>query len=448
MADKESVKEILEKVKKDDVKFVQLQFTDIHGMVKNVTITTELLAESLKKGTWFDGSSIEGFTRICESDMFLKPDLGTYAVMPWENSGNVTARFICDVYTPDGKPFEGDPRYILKKVMKEAEDLGYKYYVGPELEFFLFKIDEDGKATTDTHDSAGYFDYAPRDLASDIRKEITLALESMGMEVEASHHEVAPGQHEIDFKYGDALTQADRCITFKHAVKSIAYKNGKWATFMPKPVFGENGSGMHVHQSLFDADGENVFYDKDDNYKLSKTAKSFLAGQMKHVKSFCAITAPTVNSYKRLVPGYEAPVYICWASTNRSALIRIPRISPGREKAARAELRCPDPSSNPYLAFAVMLKAGLDGIKNKLMPPEPVEEDVYEFDEAKLDEKHIDTLPGSLGEAITELKKDPIVLDALGPHTSKLYINAKTAEWDEYRIQVTKWEKERYFHVL
>jgi len=448
MERKSMINEVLEKAKQDNVKFVQLQFTDLHGMTKTVTITIENLKESLEKGTWFDGSSIEGFARIAESDMFLKPDPATYAVMPWENTGNVTARFICDVYTPDGKPFEGDPRRILKKVLKEAEELGYKYYVGPELEFFLFKIDETGKATTKTHDTAGYFDYPPRDLASDIRKEITIALEAMGLEVETSHHEVASGQHEIDFKYGSALTQADRCITFKHAVKSIAYKHGKWATFMPKPVFGENGSGMHVHQSLFDMEGENLFFDESDQYKLSSVAKSFIAGQMEHVKAFCAITAPTVNSYKRLVPGYEAPVYICWASRNRSALIRIPRYSEGREKATRAELRCPDPSCNPYLAFAVMLKAGLDGIKNKMELPEPVEEDVYGFDEARLNEKHIDTLPGTLGMALEELRKDKLILEALGEHTSRVYLNAKKKEWDEYRIQVTEWEKKKYFHIL
>lgn len=449
MSENNKNKDIFETAKKDNVKFIQLQFTDIHGMTKTVTITIDQLEESLNKGTWFDGSSIEGFTRICESDMFLKPDPNTYSIIPWENTGNVTARLICDVYMPDGTPFEGDPRYILKKVLKEAEDLGYKYYVGPELEFFLFKIDEQGVATAETHDTAGYFDYPPRDLASDVRKEITLALETMGMEVETSHHEVAPGQHEIDFKYGNALTQADRCITFKHAVKSIAYKHGKWATFMPKPVFGENGSGMHVHQSLFDTKtDDNVFFDKNDDYKLSNVAKSFLAGQMKHVKAFCAITAPTVNSYKRLVPGYEAPVYICWASKNRSALIRIPRYSEGRDKAVRAELRCPDPSCNPYLAFAVMLKAGLDGIKNKMEPSAPVEEDVYEFDDDMRNKKNIDVLPGTLGGALEELKKDPVILEALGPHTSKLYLSAKKKEWDEYRIQVTEWEKKKYFHVL
>lgn len=438
-------KEVLEKSKQDNVKFVQLQFTDLHGMIKSVTIPIEKLAESLEKGTWFDGSSIEGFTRIAESDMYLKPDPETYAVLPWEKD---TARFICDVYMPDGKPFEGDPRYILKKVMKEAEGLGYEYNVGPELEFFLFKPKEDSQLLPITHDVAGYFDFSPRDLAGDVRKEIIYALESMGIEVEMSHHEVAPGQHEIDFKYGNALTQADRCITFKHAVKSIANKHGLYATFMPKPIFGENGSGMHVHQSLFDKTNKNVFFDASNKYNFSNIAKSFVAGQLKHVKGFCAITAPTVNSYKRLVPGFEAPVYICWARRNRSALIRIPRYSPGREQATRAELRCPDPSSNAYLAFAVMLKAGLDGIKNKLTPPEPVEEDVYEFDECKLMDLKIDTLPGSLGEAINELEKDDVIKEALGKHTYPLYIKAKKAEWDSYRIQVSKWELENYFEKL
>ena len=435
-----------EKVKQDAIRFVQLQFTDIHGIIKSVTIPVEQVMESLEKGTWFDGSSIEGFTRICESDMYLMPDPTTYAVLPWENDNKITARLICDVYTPNGKPFEGDPRYILKKALKEAKDMGFLYNVGPELEFFLFKPKESGEMMPSIHDVAGYFDYSPRDLADDVRKEIVFALTSFGMNVEMSHHEVAPGQHEIDFRYGDALTQADRCITFKHAVKSIANKYGLYATFMPKPVFGENGSGMHVHQSLFDIKkNKNAFYDKKDSYNLSKVAKSFIAGQLEHVKGFCALTAPNVNSYKRLVPGYEAPVYVCWAHINRSALIRIPRYSPGREQSTRAELRCPDPSCNPYLAFAVMLKAGLDGIKRKLTPPKPVEEDVYAFDEQMLEQRGIETLPGSLGEAIQELEKDKVILNALGLHTTPLYIKAKKKEWDSYRIQVTPWEHERYF---
>lgn len=436
-------KKALDKAEEDGVKFVQLQFTDIHGNIKSVTIPVHKLAESLEKGTWFDGSSIEGFTRIAESDMFLKPDPETYALLPWEDTK--IARFICDVYTPDGKPFEGDPRHILKKALKEAEELGYEYNVGPELEFFLFKPREAGEIPV-PHDAAGYFDFSPRDLAEDVRREVILALEAMGMEVEMSHHEVAPGQHEIDFKYGPALKQADRAITFKYVVKSIASKHGIYATFMPKPLFGQNGSGMHVHQSLFDMKtGKNAFFDPNDGYKLSKIAKSFVAGQLRHVKAMSAVVAPRVNSYKRLVPGYEAPVYICWAQINRSALIRIPRYSPGREQATRAELRCPDPSCNPYLAFAVMLKSGLDGVKQKLEPPQPVEEDVYEFDEARLEMHKIDTLPASLGEAIEALKKDKLVQEALGSHTYPVYIAAKKAEFDEFRIQVTRWELDKYF---
>jgi glutamine synthetase len=447
MKDNKTLKDnIIEKAKEGNIKFIQLQFTDIHGMIKAVTIPVEKLPESLEKGIWFDGSSIEGFTRICESDMYLMPDQQTYVVLPWEED---TVRLICDIYTSDGKPFDGDPRYILKRAMKEAENLGCQYNVGPELEFFLFKPKESGELHPSAHDIAGYFDFSPRDLASDVRKEIMLALESLGMEVEMSHHEVAPGQHEIDFKYGDALTQADRCITFKHAVKSIANKHGLYATFMPKPIFGENGSGMHVHQSLFDIKTKtNVFFDEKDEYKLSNTAKSFVAGQLEHVKAFSAITSPTVNSYKRLVPGYEAPVYICWAKTNRSSLIRVPRYSPGREHSTRVELRCPDPSNNPYLAFAVMLKSGLDGMKKDLAPPEPVEENIYQFDDSKLKESKIDTLPGSLGEAVAEMEKDEIVRETLGPHTYPLYINAKKAEWDNYRIQVTKWELDKYFEAI
>ncbi|MFH1316632.1 MAG: type I glutamate--ammonia ligase [Candidatus Woesearchaeota archaeon] len=441
--------ELMDKVKKDNVKFIQLQFNDLHGMIKSVTIPVEKLKESIEKGTWFDGSSIEGFTRIAESDMYLKPDISTYAVLPWENHEKSTARIICDVYTPDNKPFEGDPRYILKKVMKEAEEMGFEYNVGPELEFFLFKPNEKGEIVPAPHDIAGYFDFSPRDLAGDVRKEIIFALESMGLEIEMSHHEVAPGQHEIDFKFGNALGQADKCMTFKHAVKSIANKFSLYATFMPKPIFGINGSGMHVHQSLFDISTQkNIFFDDKDEYKLSDVAKSFIAGQLVHVKGFCAITAPTVNSYKRLVPGYEAPVYLCWARRNRSALIRIPRYSPGREQSTRAELRCPDPSANPYLAFAVMLKAGLDGIKNKLTPPNPVEEDVYKLGESKLLDMNIITLPSSLGEAISELKKDTLIQEVLGAHTYPLYIKAKIKEWNNYRIQVTKWEIDNYLENI
>ena len=439
-------KELLDRAKEENVKFIQLQFTDIQGSIKSVTIPSDKLPEALEKGVWFDGSSIEGFTRIAESDMFLTLDPETYAILPWESNDTIkTARIICDVYTPDGKPFEGDPRYILKRALKEAETLGYIYNVGPELEFFLFKPKEDSIEPA-THDVAGYFDYSPRDLASEVRKDIVLSLQSMGLDIEASHHEVAAGQHEIDFRYENALKAADNCITFKHAVKSIAHQHCLHATFMPKPVFGINGSGMHCHQSLFDKKtGKTAFYDEKDRYKLSALARHFIAGQLKHVKGMSAILSPNVNSYKRLVPGYEAPVYICWAQINRSSLIRIPRYSPGREQATRCELRCPDPSNNPYLAFAAMLKAGLDGIKNKLMPPEPVEENVYHLDEQQRTEAKIDTLPGSLGDALAELKKDELMKETLGQHTYYIYIESKKKEWDGYRTQVTRWEIEKYF---
>jgi glutamine synthetase len=438
---------VLERAKKDGVKFVDLQFTDLFGTIKSVTIPVEFLGESLEKGTWFDGSSIEGFTRICESDMYLMPDPATFNVIPWKvaESGS-SARMMCDVYMPDGKPFEGDPRYILRKALKEADDMGYVYNTGPELEFFLFKSD-DGRITSMPHDRAGYFDLST-DMAYGVRRDMILALEKFGIQVEMSHHEVADGQHEIDFKYGGALKTADSAVTLKYTFKAIASMHGLHASFMPKPIFGINGSGMHVHQSLFDKKGNTTFFDASDEYKLSPVAKSFIAGQLEHVRAMSGILAPTVNSYKRLVPGYEAPVYICWASKNRSALIRVPRISPGREKAARCELRCPDPSCNPYLAFAVMLRAGLDGVRRKLKPPEPVNEDVYEFNEADRQKHGIKTLPGSLGEAIEEMQKSKLVKETLGQHTYEQFVRNKTAEWDEYRIAVTDWETNRYLEVL
>ncbi len=438
---------VLERAKKDGVRFVDLQFTDLFGTVKSVTIPAEHLGESLEKGTWFDGSSIEGFTRICESDMYLMPDPKTYSVIPWRvlESGS-TARMICDVYMPDGEPFEGDPRQILKKVLKEAEDMGYEYNTGPELEFFLFRS-VDGCVKPLPHDNGGYFDLS-MDLAYGVRRDMILALERLGITVEMSHHEVAEGQHEIDFRYGPALSTADNAVTLKYAFKAIANMHGLHATFMPKPIYGVNGSGMHVHQSLFDKKGNNAFFDKEDEYKLSEAAYGFIAGQLENVRGMSAVIAPTVNSYKRLVPGYEAPVYICWGQRNRSALIRVPRYSPGREKATRAELRCPDPSCNPYLAFAVMLKSGLEGIKKKKKPPEPVDEDVYEFDSAKLEERYIKTLPGSLGEALAELSANKVVKEALGEHAYAQFLRNKTAEWDSYRMAVTDWEIDRYLEVL
>lgn len=438
---------VLEKAKKDGVKFVDLQFTDLFGSIKSVTIPVDHLGESLEKGTWFDGSSIEGFTRICESDMYLMPDPSTYALIPWRvlESGS-TARMFADVYMPDGKPFEGAPRNILKNVMAEAEDMGFTFNTGPELEFFLFQSNGDCVKPM-PHDKGGYFDLS-MDLAYGVRRDMILALERLGITVEMSHHEVAEGQHEIDFKYGPAVSTADNAISLKYAFKAIAHMHGLHATFMPKPIYGVNGSGMHVHQSLFNNKGENVFYDADDKYKLSETARSYIAGQLDALRGISAVLAPTVNSYKRLVPGYEAPVYICWGQRNRSALIRVPRYSPGREKATRAELRCPDPSCNPYLAFAVMLKAGLNGIKNKMEPPEAVEEDVYEFDDAKLEEKYIKTLPGSLGEALDEMKNSSVAKEALGEHAYRQFIRNKTAEWNAYRTAVTDWELDRYLEIL
>lgn len=440
--------EILERVKEDDIKLVQLQFTDLSGLIKSLTIPVQHLPDSLEYGTWFDGSSIEGFTRIHESDMYLKPDVATYAAIPWMGpEGSNTARFICDVYTPDGTPFEGDPRYILKRAMAEVREMGFEFNTGPELEFFLFKK-ENGEIGPMPNDHGSYFDLTT-DQAFRIRGEMTRALEGFGINVEAAHHEVARGQHEIDFRYSDALTMADSATTFRFVIKAIAQQNGLYATFMPKPIAGVNGSGMHVHQSLFDIEtGTNAFYDETDEYRLSQLAQSFIAGLLKHVKGMSAVLSPTVNSYKRLVPGYEAPVYISWARTNRSALIRIPRYSKGKHQSTRIELRCPDPASNVYLAFAVMLAAGLDGVKNNLHPPAPVEEDVYHFDDARLAELEIDTLPHSLGQALEELKADKIVQDALGKHTFDRYIEAKTAEWDEFRLQVSEWELEKYLEIF
>ncbi len=441
--------EIVERARADGVRFVDLQFTDIIGTTKSVTIPLGQLEEALERGIWFDGSSIQGFARIQESDMFLMPDPTTYCVLPWTSAERRRARLICDVRGPDGEPFLGDPRAVLRRAIAYAEARGFRYNCGPELEFFLFKRNSERPLSPVPHDVGGYFDFSPKDEAQSIRSDIVLALEQMGMRVEASHHEVATGQHEIDFEYADALTAADNAVTFKYTVKAIAASYGVYATFMPKPIFGINGSGMHTHQSLTDvATGRNVFYDAQDVYYLSKTAYGFIAGQLAHARALAAVVAPTVNSYKRLTPGYEAPVYICWAQINRSALIRIPRHAPGREQATRIELRCPDPSCNPYLAFAAMLRAGLDGVERGLEPPEPVNEDVYHFSAEDLDARGIKTLPGTLGEAIAELEADEVLMDALGEHIAKWYLVAKRAEWDEYRIQVSQWELDRYLETL
>jgi glutamine synthetase len=441
----EKAESVLQKCKKNDVQLITLQFVDILGTPKSVTIPTEHLDEALTNGIGFDGSSIEGFVRIYESDMVAMPDPSTLHIIPWRPAEKREARMICDIRRPGGHPFEGDPRTILKKTLKEADDLGFVYNTGPELEFFLFKTEDGFRVRTEPHDTGGYFDYSPLDMATDIRREATFSLQEMGVDIEMSHHEVAPGQHEIDFKFSDALTTADSVITYKNAIKATALAHGLYATFMPKPIFGENGSGMHVHQSLFNKEtGKNAFFDPKDEYNLSEVARYFLGGQLKHCRAMSAILAPTVNSYKRLVVGYEAPVYICWGRKNRSALLRVPEYFPGMEKATRAELRCPDPSCNPYLAFAVMLKAGLDGIKNKNEPPDPVEEDVYGFDDRKLAKFYIETLPSSLDEAIKEFEKSQLMKDVLGDYTFGVYLDAKRKEWDDYRLQVTRWELDRY----
>jgi glutamine synthetase len=446
-----SAMEQIEKAKAGGIRFVQLQFTDILGIVKAVTIPIHRMADSVSHGTWFDGSSIEGFTRIAESDQYLMPDMATFAEIPWQpgNGPRGTARVICDVYTPRGEPFAGDPRYILRRQVERARKLGYVVNMGPELEFFLFRRDEAGKVAPLPHDLAGYFDFST-DLAQEVRQDMVDALEAFGISVEAAHHEVAAGQHEIDFEYSDALKTADNALTFKFALKAIAQLHGLYATFMPKPIFGINGSGMHTHQSLFSIEeGRNAFADPANRYGLSDLARSYMAGILAHAKGMAAVLAPTVNSYKRLVPGYEAPTYITWGRTNRSALIRVPMISPGKSiEGTRAEVRCPDPSSNTYLAFAVMIAAGLDGVERGLALSDPVEESLFEMDVHQVTERGIQELPGTLGQAIDELKADAVVCEALGDHVLEHYVEAKTAEWDEYRTQVTQWELDRYLEAF
>lgn len=421
--------EVAKRAQEDEVRFIDLQFTDIIGITKSVTIPAATLDEALERGVWFDGSSIQGFARIQESDMFLMPDPATYRVLPWTSASRRRARLICDIKRPDGEPFMGDPRAVLRRALDRAASMGFIFNCGPELEFFLFKRNGDGPIAPVPHDVGGYFDFSPKDEAQSIRADIVLALEDMGMKVEASHHEVATGQHEIDFEYADSMTAADNAISFKYTVKAIAASWGVYATFMPKPIFGINGSGMHTHQSLMDAKTDkNLFYDDSDTYKLSRLAYHFIAGQLLHARALAAVVAPTVNSYKRLTPGYEAPVYISWAQVNRSALIRIPRHAPGREQSTRVELRFPDPSCNPYLAFATMLEAGLDGIERELEPPEAVNEDLYHFTPEDLSARGIDTLPGTLGEALDALEADEVVTNALGEHIAPWFLRAKRAE--------------------
>jgi glutamine synthetase len=429
------------------IRFVQLQFTDIIGHVKAVTIPIHQLAGSVEHGTWFDGSSIEGFTRIAESDQYLVPDMATFAEIPWQpgDGPRGTARVICDVFTPRGEPFVGDPRHVLRRQVDRARSLGYVVNMGPELEFFLFRRDEAGRVAPLPHDLAGYFDFST-DLAQEVRQDMVDALEAFGIRVEAAHHEVAAGQHEIDFEYADALQTADNAITFKFALKAIAQQHGLYATFMPKPIQGINGSGMHTHQSLWSIeDQRNAFADPGAPYGLSDVAKAYMAGILSHARGMSAVLAPLVNSYKRLVPGYEAPTYITWGRTNRSALIRVPMISPGKSiEGTRAEVRCPDPSSNTYLAFAAMIAAGLDGVEQGMALSEPVEESLFEMDRATIAAKSIRELPGTLGEALDELERDTVIRDALGDHVYGHFVEAKRAEWDGYRTQVSAWELDRY----
>ena len=431
-------------VKDKNVKFIRLQFTDILGTIKNVEIPTSQLDKALDNKMMFDGSSIEGFVRIEESDMYLRPDLDTFMIFPWTAEKGKVARLICDIARPDGTPFEGDPRSNLKRMLKQMEELGFtSFNLGPEPEFFLFKLDEKGEPTLELNDDGGYFDLAPTDLGENCRRDIVLELEEMGFEIEASHHEVAPGQHEIDFKYANAVEACDNIQTFKLVVKTIARKHGLHATFMPKPLFGVNGSGMHFNLSLFEGD-KNAFWDEGADLQLSDTARSFLAGVLKHVQGFTAVTNPTVNSYKRLVPGYEAPCYVAWSPKNRSPLVRIPE---SRGMSTRIELRSVDPSANPYLAMAVILAAGLDGVKNSLTPPAPVDRNIYRMNAEERAEAGIASLPGSLSDALESLAKDEVIVNALGDHIYSNFKEAKEIEYDMYRTTVTEWERAQYLKM-
>lgn len=441
---KYSKEEIVRMVEEADVEFIRLQFTDIFGMLKNVAITAKQLRKALDNQCMFDGSAIEGFVRIEESDMYLYPNLDTFEIFPWRPQQGRVGRLICDVHNPDQTPFTGDPRHVLKNVLEQARQMGYTFQAGPECEFFLFHTDEEGKPTTRTHESAGYFDVGPVDQAENVRRDIVLALEEMGLEVEASHHEIAPAQHEIDLPYKDGLTTADNIMTFKMTVKTIAKRHGLHATFMPKPKAGVNGSGMHINMSLTDENGHNVFKDESDALGLSKIAYQFMSGILHHIKAMTLLTNPLVNSYKRLIPGYDAPVYIAWSSkSNRSALIRIPSL---RGEHTRIELRCPDSAANPYLALAACLAAGLDGIKKQMTPPDSVDDNLYALSPEEMDRRGIERLPRTLGEAIHEFKRDPFMKQVLGDHVYKKYLTAKEEEWKLFRLQVTDWELQQYLY--
>jgi glutamine synthetase len=441
-------KTVLERVVEDDVKFLSLQFTDVTGVVKSVDIPANRLSLVLDEGIWFDGSSVEGFSRIQESDMRLMPDINTYAVLPWSPQEIRRARLFCDIYQPNGSLFPGDPRGALKRILEKISERGWTFNVGPEPEFFLFKRTDTESIHPVPHDVGGYFDFSAVDDAVRVRTQLMDALKDMGLEVEMGHHEVALGQHEIDFHFTDAIQAADNVLTLKYTVKAIAAQHGLIASFMPKPIFGENGSGMHCHQSLFTKDGKNVFFDDKDEHALSSTAYGFIGGQLAHARALSAIIAPTVNSYKRLVPGYEAPVYVGWAQINRSALIRIPHYTPGRDKSIRAELRCPDPSANPYLAFAAMLAVALDGIEKNTPCPAPLNNvNVYRLTKEEREAQNIASLPGSLAEALREFENDPVLQEALGPAIYEAFRRAKWAEVEEYRTKVTDWELERYLET-
>ncbi len=436
--------DIIRMVEEEDVEFIRLQFTDMFGTLKNVAITSSQLEKALNNDCMFDGSSIEGFVRIEESDMYLYPDLDTFTIFPWRPQQGKVARIICDIYDVERKPFEGDPRYILKKVLKEAEEMGYHFEVGPECEFFLFHQDDEGRPTTISHERAGYFDLGPVDLGENARRDMVLTLEDMGFQVEASHHEAAPAQHEIDIHYDEALKMADNIITFKLTVKTIAKRHGLFASFMPKPKYGVNGSGMHINMSLF-KDGKNIFADENDELGLSREAYYFIGGIIKHMRGMSMITNPLVNSYKRFVPGYEAPIHIAWSTSNRSPLIRIPAT---RGDGTRVELRCPDPSANPYLTLAVCLAAGLDGIRNQIMPPESVPDNLFEMQTEEKEKLGVQSLPMDLEEALEEFEKDEYIKGVLGKHITEKYVEAKRAEWTEYRAQVTDWEINNYLYKI